>query len=157
MYLKRKTRPPRRAAPAIGRAGASVFALLAQKTKFMDPMLAGHWPTLAGPRLASLSRPGRITGSRQNGGKTLELHVPSGAAATEVQMQSDELMKRVNAYLGPGTIARILVLQAGGRQGGGANPGTKANTPHELKTDDSPLGSALASFRAAINRRNDDK
>ncbi|WP_411816281.1 DUF721 domain-containing protein [Hyphococcus sp. DH-69] len=152
MQQKWTTRPARSAPPAIGRAGAGIFAQLAQKTKYMDPALAGHWPTLAGPRLASLSRPGRITGAGRVG-KTLELHVPNGSAAAEVQMATDELLKRINAYLGPGSVTRIAVLQSGKRV-----PPTRKTAPKPAKQedDDSPLGSALASFRAAINRRNEE-
>lgn len=151
MYMKRNTRPARMAPPAIGRAGAGVFAVLAKKTKYMDPSLAGHWPPLAGPRLAALSRPGRITGTGRVG-KTLELHVPNGAAAAEVQMNIDTLIKSINGYLGPGSVTRIAVLQSGKRA---APPRENAPKRPKPEDDDSPLGSALASFRAAINKRGD--
>lgn len=148
MTQRFQTRPARAAPPPLSRVSAAVFAMLARKTKFMDPSLAESWPQLAGDRLAALCRPGRITGSRQ-GGRTLELHVASGAAAAEVQMQADGLMKRVNAYLGPGAISRIAVLQSGGGPSpdddGPASPGGRASAE--------PLGAALASFRAAVRRR----
>ena len=148
------TKPARPAAPPLARASSAVFALLARKTKFMDPALAESWPQLAGERLAALCRPGRLTGSRQ-GGRTLELHVASGAAAAEVQMEADGLLKRVNAYLGPGAVARIAVLQSGGRgpspDGDGPAPvgGAAALQP----PDSGPLGDALASLQAAARRR----
>lgn len=156
MRQRFQTKPARSAPPPLARVSAAVFAMLARKTKFMDPSLAESWPQLAGDRLAGLCRPGRITGSR-NGGKTLELHVASGAAAAEVQMEADGLMKRVNAYLGPGAIARIAVLQSGGRAGGRAPRPATHQSPDAAPPDDSGLGSALASFRAAIRRRNGDE
>lgn len=134
-----KTKPIRRAPPKLARAGASVFSALAKKTKFADPALADHWPSLAGPEISALCRPGRITGDPR-AGRTLEIHCPSGAAAAQLQMQLDALKARVNRYLGPGAIDRILVVQ------GAAQP--QAGAPS--KDDPSPLGRALASFRAAV-------
>lgn len=155
MTQRFQTRPARAAPPPLSRVSAAVFAMLARKTKFMDPSLAESWPQLAGDRLAALCRPGRITGSRQGSGagagRTLEVHVASGAAAAEVQIQADDLMMRVNTFLGPGAISRIAVLQTGG----GA-PGAQSSRPSDeaASLDESGLGSALASFRAAIRRRN---
>lgn len=133
----------------MARASAGVFAALARKTRFVDPALAEKWPILAGDEIAALSRPGRIVG--QGKGRTLEVHVHDGAAAAEVQMFSDELIKRLNSYLGPGAIARLSVRQSGGR------PGPKPAPSGASPDDDSPLGAALASFRAAVKRRSPDK
>ncbi len=146
------TRPARSAAPGLGRTTASVFADLARKTKYVDPALAERWPALAGEKLAALSRPGRLTGRGQ--GKTLELRVSSGAAAAAVQMETDGLIARVNAYLGPGTVSRIAVIQSGGAARAAA-PAPPAGDP--APPDDAGLSSALASFRAAVNRRNSGK
>ena len=142
------TRPARRAPPPIARAGAAVFAGLAKKTKFVEPALAENRPALAGEKLAGLCRPGRLTGRAP--GKTLELRVPSGAAAAAVQMEADGLIARLNAYLGPGAVGRVSIVQSGppvrarGTQAGPAEPGLA----------EGELGAALASFRAAIARRN---
>lgn len=136
-----QTRAARRAPPTIGRAGARVFADLARKTRYAEPNLADNWATIAGEEIAALCRPGRILGERS--GRTLEIAVASGAAAAEMQMRADELLARINRYLGPGGVARISIKQT---QGGPREP--------ERGDDDSPLGKALASFRAAVSRRN---
>jgi hypothetical protein len=145
------TRPARSAAPAVARASAAVFADLAKKTKYVEPSLAERWPALAGEKLARLCRPGRLTGRGQ--GKTLELRVPSGAAAAAVQMEADGLIARLNAYLGPGAVGRISVIQTG--------PAVSARAPEAEPAENPPgdgeLGAALASFRAAIRRRNGGK
>lgn len=145
------TRPARRAAPPIARASAAVFASLAKKTKFVEPALAENWPALAGEKLAGLCRPGRLTGRAP--GKTLELRVPSGAAAAAVQMEADGLIARLNAYLGPGAVGRVAIVQSGpaGRPKTGVKPA--ADGPDDSPPD-SPLGAALASFRAAVRQRN---
>ncbi len=142
-----KTRSARRAPPAAGRAAASVFADLAKRTKFVDPALAEHWPTIAGREIAALCRPGRIAGTRA--GRTLEVYVPSGAAAAQLQMLSDDLKTRVNRYLGPGAVAKITIKQR-----------AASHTPNPAagpKPDGSSLDKALSSFRAAIRTRDGNK
>ena len=134
-----KTRGVRRAPPRVARAGADVLASLARKTKFVDPKLSDHWPSIAGPRIAALGRPGRLTGRRP--GLTLEVYAQNAAAAAELQMASDELLVKLNRYLGPGSVARIAIKQA-------SPPPISENTE---------LGKALSSFRAAIQRRNEEK
>lgn len=148
MQPPRSTRPARSAAPAIARAGASVFADLAKRTKFMDPALAERWPALAGEKIAALARPGRITG--RGTGRTLEVSVANGSAAAAVQMEADGLIARLNAYLGPGSIERIAVIQTGQTGRDRAPAGDAAPETGEL-------GAALASFRAAISRRDNGK
>ena len=142
------TRPVRRAPLKIASAGANVFAALAKKTKFADPELIGHWPTIAGANLAALCRPGRITGMRAAGGRSLEVIAPNGAAAAETQMRADDLLTRVNRYLGPGAVARIMVRQSNKR------PARNAPQAESPAHDPSPLGEALSSFRSAVARRN---
>jgi len=140
-----QTRAARRAAPTAGAAAAKVFAALARKTKYADPELVGHWPTIAGKPLAALCRPGRITGTKT--GRTLEVIVESGGAAAETQMRADDLLIRVNRFLGPGAVNRLVIRQHGARAGASARGG-----PSEGPS--SPLGKALSSFRSAVARRN---
>lgn len=149
------TRPARRAAPPIARAGAAVFAGLAKKTKFVEPALAENWPALAGEKLAGLCRPGRLTGRAP--GKTLELRVPSGAAAAAVQMEADGLIARLNAYLGPGAVGRLAIVQSGPAGKPLRVGGQSVAEAPEDGPPDSPLGAALASFKAAVRRRNGEK
>jgi hypothetical protein len=151
MTLK-TTRPVRRAAPKIGRASASVFSRLLKKTSYAEPGLCDHWPDIAGPDIAALCRPGRLTG--RSPGRTLEIHAPSGAAAAQLQMQTETLKARVNRYLGPGAVDRITIVQsavAGQFQAEQTQP-----EPH-ISGDASPLGTALSSFRAAVSRKNGGK
>ncbi|MBL4619059.1 MAG: DUF721 domain-containing protein, partial [Marinicaulis sp.] len=94
-----------------------VFSALARKTKYADPMLAENWPTIAGAKIGALCRPGRILGTKGKSpgyGRSLEVYPPSGAAAAELQMHLDDLIVRVNRFLGPGAISRITLIQAAG-------------------------------------------
>ena len=57
-------------------------------------------------------------------------------------MRLDDLLARVNRYLGPGAVSRISIIQRAAR------------APDKPADDDpSPLGRALASFRAAVEKR----
>lgn len=136
--MYQRTKPVRRAAPGISRAGLDILSRLAQKTRFADPALSEHWTTIVGRELAAQCRPGRITGRAGDG--MLEVCAPSGAAAAFVQMQSDLLIDLVNRFAGPGTIRHLRIRQL--------TPATP---------EDPALGAALASFRAAVKRRESDK
>jgi hypothetical protein len=70
------------------------------------------WADLAGPELARLCRPVRISYGRKGFGATLILEAP-GAAAPLVQMRLDGLRSRINAVYGYAAIARIQLQQGG--------------------------------------------
>lgn len=139
-----KTRPARKAAPAVGRFTASVFSDLARKTKFVDPALAAAWPRIVGEELAALSRPGRLTGAKA--GRTLEVVVPNGAAAARIQFESGRIREKANGFLGPGVVARIAVRQAGGEA-----PKAPRDSENAGRLD-----SALSRFRASFAARRED-
>lgn len=142
MNERLRTKPARRAPPRIARASAEVFAALTRKTKYAEPSLAENWPSIAGAEIAALCRPGRITGGRT--ARTLEVRAPSSAAATTLAMRLDDLQTRVNRFLGPGAIARITIQQSA----------TQSPVTQPADDDPSPLGQALASFRAAVSSKN---
>jgi hypothetical protein len=133
-----KTRPARAAPPRIGRHAARLIEDLARVTRYVDPALAARWPEIVGPEFAALSRPGRLTGGRAN--ETLEIYVPSGAAAARLQAEIEIVRGRVNAYLGPERVRRIALRQSAAA----AAPGGAASDR---------LDGALARFRASIADR----
>lgn len=104
-----QTRGPRASAPTLSRFSSAILADLAKRTRFVDPEMIANWPTLAGPELSKLCRPGRLTGGRE--GRTLEVVVPHGAAAASVEFAAETLRRRLNDYFGPDAIARIAVVQ----------------------------------------------
>jgi hypothetical protein len=130
------SKPARRAPPTIGRYVTGIFSDLARQTRFVDPNLAVDWPRIVGAELGGLCRPGRLSGGRL--GRSLEVYAASGAAASRVQFEAEALRRRVNEYLGPGVVGRIVVRQAGGPSEGG-------------------LESALGRFRAAVKAKTREK
>jgi hypothetical protein len=103
------TRGARPAAPPLGRAASALVADLARKTRFVDPDLAARWAEFAGPELSKICRPGRLSGGPV--GRTLEVIVPHGAAATSVEFAAETLRRRLNGFFGPDAIGRIEIAQ----------------------------------------------
>ena len=95
-------------------------------TGILDPMLrkrAGisvgliqSWEEIVGPRLARLSRPERVQWPRRMNEddpfQPAALVVAcEGAAALHIQHQTDEIIGRVNAFLGFAAIGRVRIVQ----------------------------------------------
>ncbi|MEM8771880.1 MAG: DUF721 domain-containing protein [Pseudomonadota bacterium] len=149
----RRTRPVRRAPPKVSRAASDIFAKLARKTRYAEPGLAENWSEIAGAELASLGRPGRLTGRPPD--RTLEIMTPDGGAAAQIQMNADALIRSVNRYLGPGAVARIAVRQrAAARSRQTAPTGDEPSGENESAN---PLGAALSRFRASVTSGNRHK
>lgn len=127
----------RPAPPAIGRYAARIFSDLARQTRYIDPNLAADWQRLVGPEMASLCRPGRLSGGRL--GRTLEVFAANGAAAARVQFEAETIRRKVNEYLGPGAVGRLAVRQAGRAGGDGG---------------ESQLETTLGRFRASLKAKN---
>lgn len=69
-----------------------------------------HWPEIAGQALADLTRPVKVSHSRQSFGATLTV-LTTGAHAPLVEMQKEDLRERVNAVYGYNAISRIVITQ----------------------------------------------
>ena len=88
---------------------------------FASSRVLTQWAEIAGPDLAPLCRPVRVSYAEGGFGATLTL-LTSGAAAPMVQMQLPRLKERINAVYGYAAIARIRVTQTSGEIGS-APPG----------------------------------
>lgn len=77
---------------------------------FAMTRLLTHWPEIAGPRLAAMTRPVRISHARGGFGATLTL-LTTGPMAPLVEMQLPQLRERVNACYGYNAVQRIVLTQ----------------------------------------------
>lgn len=77
---------------------------------FAVARLLTHWPEIAGPRLAAMTRPVRISHTRGGFGATLTL-LTTGPVAPLVEMQLPQLRERVNACYGYNAVQRITLTQ----------------------------------------------
>jgi len=111
-----------------------------------------HWAEVAGPDLARLCRPQRISYAKGGFGATLVVEAP-GAAAPLVSMRLDALRERINAVYGYAAIARIQLVQGGSA----VTPGlADAQTPFRgapLASDNlaAPSPARLAQAQAVVD------
>ena len=77
---------------------------------FAVARLLTHWPEIAGPQLAAMTRPVRISHTRGGFGATLTL-LTAGPVAPLVEMQLPQLRERVNACYGYNAVQRITLTQ----------------------------------------------
>jgi hypothetical protein len=77
---------------------------------FAMARLLTHWPEIAGPQLAPMTRPVRISHARSGFGATLTL-LTTGPVAPLVEMQLPQLRERVNACYGYNAVQRIVLTQ----------------------------------------------
>lgn len=107
---RRRTRPIPRPAPKAGRALQGLIKELDGKLGRGAGALEPRWREIVGERLARVTRPQKLTKGRGENGGTLELRV-AGPAALLVQHQSEEILQRVNLFLGPGTVEKLRIAQ----------------------------------------------
>jgi hypothetical protein len=108
------TRGPARRRGRGFQAAATLLAGRVQKAAegrgFAVARLLTHWSEIAGPQLAAVTRPVRISHSRGGFGATLTL-LTTGPMAPMVEMRLPQLRERVNACYGYNAIQRITLTQ----------------------------------------------
>ncbi|MFN4040734.1 MAG: DUF721 domain-containing protein [Brevundimonas sp.] len=110
ILARRRTRPPMRPVPRAGKALTGLIRELDEKFGRGAEALEPRWREIVGDRLARVTRPQKLTRGRGGAGGTLELRV-AGAAALLVQHQSEEILSRVNLFLGSGAVAKLRIAQ----------------------------------------------
>jgi hypothetical protein len=111
--------------------------------------LEPRWREIVGERLARVTRPQKLTKGRGGAGGTLELRV-AGPAALLVQHQSEDILQRVNLFLGAGSVEKLRIAQ------GPVKPLTDAAAARPRKATPAPLPAAAeAELRAAIGEAPD--
>jgi hypothetical protein len=107
---RRRTRPAPRPAPKAGRALQALIKELDGRFGRGATALEPRWREIVGDRLARVTRPQKLTRGRGGAGGTLELRV-AGPAALLVQHQSEDILARVNLFLGAGSVDRLRIAQ----------------------------------------------
>jgi len=107
----KRTRPLRRPPPAAGRSLAKMIRALDARFGQGAEGLQARWREIVGEALSRRTEPVRLITPKTGGGATLELRV-EGPSATLIQHQSQEVIDRVNLFLGVGVVARLRIVQA---------------------------------------------
>ena len=129
---RRRTRPAPRPAPRAGRALQGLIKDLDAKFGRGASALEPRWVEIVGERLARVTRPQKLTKGRNGAGGTLELRV-AGPAALLVQHQSEDILQRVNLFLGPGSVEKLRIAQ------GPVKPLAGLAAPVRARTTQRPL------------------
>ncbi|MEL7095455.1 MAG: DciA family protein [Pseudomonadota bacterium] len=83
---------------------------LSESRGFAVSRVLTHWQEIVGEKLASCTRPVKVSYGRQGLGATLTV-LTTGAKAPEVDMQKEALRERVNAAYGFNAISRVTITQ----------------------------------------------
>jgi hypothetical protein len=110
ILARRRTRPQLRPPPPAGRSLAPLIKKLDAQFGRGASALEPRWREIVGERLARVTRPQKLTKGRGGAGGTLELRV-AGPAALLVQHQSEDILQRVNLFLGAGSVEKLRIAQ----------------------------------------------
>jgi hypothetical protein len=164
---RRRTRPAPRPTPRAGKALTPLIKKLDDQFGRGAGALEPRWREIVGDRLARVTRPQKLTRGKGGQPGVLELRV-AGAAALLVQHQSEEILSRVNLFLGAGSVDRLRIAQGpvkplvepAKRPSRAAKPaplpaGTEAELAASIAAAPENLKAALARLgRVALSRPN---
>jgi hypothetical protein len=139
----KRTRPPRRAPPAAGRALTALVRSLDDRFGQGPEALKARWREIAGEAIAARTEPARLTKPRGGGAATLELRV-DGPAAALIQHQAAEILARVNLFLGAGAVAKLRIVQGPVRVSETAQAAAKAAQARRLRARPLDAGAEAA-------------
>ena len=141
---RRRTRPAPRPAPKAGRALQGLIKELDAKFGRGASALEPRWTEIVGERLARVTRPQKLSKGRGGTGGVLELRV-AGPAALLVQHQSEDILQRVNLFLGPGSVEKLRIAQ------GPVKPPVSLSAPPRRRPGPTPLPAGQeAELKAAV-------
>jgi hypothetical protein len=106
----KRTRPPRRPPPPVGRALNRYVKELDAKYGQGVGGLSARWREIVGPEIARRTEPVKLIRGRAGAGSTLEVRV-AGPAAAIVQHQAHDILSRVNLFLGPEAVQKLRIVQ----------------------------------------------
>jgi len=139
---RRRTRPVFRAPPRAGKALTPLIKKLDEQFGRGAGALEPRWREIVGDRLARVTRPQKLTKGKGGQPGVLELRV-AGAAALLVQHQSEDILARVNLFLGAGTVDRLRIAQ------GPIKPLAEAATRPKRAAPPPPLSASAEAHLAA--------
>ena len=87
------------------------------KRGFAEMRLITHWPEIVGKAFAKSTLPVKVSRSGRGHGSTLTILV-NGALAPVLQMQTPEIMRRINAYYGYPAVTGISLTQTSSAEPG---------------------------------------
>jgi hypothetical protein len=140
----KRTRPQRRAPPPLGRALNRTLREFDAKYGQGPGALQARWREVVGADIARRTEPVKLTKGRNGAGSSLEIRV-AGPSAAIIQHRAQEILARVNLFLGADAVQKLRIVQGPLQQGGTA----AAAPPRKLPPLDAAQEAALAQGLAA--------
>ena len=110
ILAEKRTRPQRRPPPPVGRALNRTLREF-DKTFGQGPgALIARWREVVGADIARRTEPVKLTKGRNGGPSSLEIRV-AGPAAAIIQHQAQDILARVNLFLGEGAVQKLRIVQ----------------------------------------------
>ncbi|MEO8114949.1 MAG: DciA family protein [Phenylobacterium sp.] len=106
----KRTRPISRPPPAAGRALMGTIKALDARFGHGPDALRSRWREIVGEAIARRTEPVKLVKPRTGGGASLELRV-DGPAAALIQHQAQDILARVNLFLGTGAVVKLRIIQ----------------------------------------------
>src|SRR3954464_7808207 len=106
----KRTRPPRRPPPPLGRSLNKSRKALDAKFGQGSGALEARWREIVGIEIAKRTEPVKLTRGRNGAASSLEIRV-AGPAAAIIQHQAHEILARVNLFLGAEAVQKLRIVQ----------------------------------------------
>ena len=106
----KRTLPVRRPPPPAGRALRGFMKDLDGRFSQGASALIGRWREIVGPEIARRTEPVKLVKGRNGGPSALEIRV-AGPAAAIIQHQAQDILARVNVFLGPDAVQKLRIVQ----------------------------------------------
>jgi len=104
-------RKPRRSAVPVSDLVARIIGPVAAKRGFASTDLVASWAEIAGARIADCSRPEKIAWPRDPDAPGVLVLRVDGPAAILIQHEADQIVERVNTYMGYRAVDRMRIVQ----------------------------------------------
>ncbi len=141
----KRSRPPRRPPPSAGKALSKTIKALGERFGQGGEGLQARWSEIVGRALARRTEPIRLIGGRANSPAILEIRV-EGPSAALIAHQAQDIIARVNLFLGGVGVGRLRIVQGPlrGKPGGAADkpPRRRARGPLDI-ADERALAESL--------------
>ena len=110
ILAQKRTRPQHRPPPPAGRSLAPALRAFDEKFGQGPGALMVRWREVVGPDVARRTEPVKLTKGRAGGASTLEIRV-AGPAAAIIQHQAQDILARVNLFLGAEAVQKLRIVQ----------------------------------------------
>ena len=129
----KRTRPQSRPPPPAGRGLRRFVKELDAKYGQGASALTARWREVVGEADARRTEPVKLVKGRNGGPSTLEIRV-AGPAAAIIQHRAQEILARVNLFLGPDAVQKLRIVQG---------PLQRSEPPGPVRRRSPPLDAAL--------------